>query len=202
MPLSLKPGLTLYFCRHGETEANVAQRFQGISRDTPLTEKGRAQAREIGRILHGAALEPTRLAYASSPLGRARATSEIVRETLGLSASGYAVDDRLVEINLGFWEGLNHAEARAEFSAAYEARERDKWNIPVPGGESYRDVAARAESWICDLAADTFAVSHGGFTRVLRGLFGGLDWREISALDEPQGVLFRVRGDRVEELRT
>ncbi len=50
MRLELKPGLTLYFARHGETIANVEHRFQGHN-DTPLTERGRTQARMIAAIL-------------------------------------------------------------------------------------------------------------------------------------------------------
>jgi probable phosphoglycerate mutase len=69
----------------------------------------------------------------------------------------------------------------------------------VPGGESYADVADRAERWIKSLKADTFAISHGAFTRILRGLFEGLNAAEMSALDEPQGVVFRVRGSKVKE---
>jgi len=40
MALELKPGITLYFCRHGESVANVEKRFQGDHVDTPLTAKG------------------------------------------------------------------------------------------------------------------------------------------------------------------
>ena len=47
-------------------------------------------------------------------------------------------------------------------------------------------------SWIAELDADTFAVSHGAATRILRGLFAGLSWQQMSDLDEPQGVVFRV----------
>ena len=36
--------------------------------------------------------------------------------------------------------------------------------------------------------------------RILRGLLTGLDWRAMSALDEPQGVVFRVRGTEVVRL--
>ena len=36
MPLELPRGLTLYFARHGQTEANVEKRFSG-NKDTPLT---------------------------------------------------------------------------------------------------------------------------------------------------------------------
>jgi probable phosphoglycerate mutase len=72
--------------------------------------------------------------------------------------------------------------------------------VHVPGGENYAEVAARAQDWVHSLAADTFAVSHGAFTRILRGLFLGLDAQEMSALDEPQGVAFRIRGSEVVQL--
>jgi probable phosphoglycerate mutase len=201
MPLSLKPGLTLYFCRHGETEANVLRRFQGRTMDTPLTANGQLQARISGKILRRVVSDPLQFAFISSPLGRARATMEIIRDTLGLPPELYSTDARLMELNLGAWEGLTAAEARARFSAAYDERAADRGNVRIPGGgENYSDVAARAESWVADLNADTFAVSHGVFTRILRGLFAGLAWQQMSDLDEPQGVLFRVRGATVERL--
>ncbi len=50
------------------------------------------------------------------------------------------------------------------------------------------------------LEHDSFAVSHGATTRILRGLLAGLDWQAMSALDEPQGVVFRVRGQAVVRL--
>jgi probable phosphoglycerate mutase len=50
----LKEGITLYFVRHGETDWNAVRRYQGQT-DTPLNDKGRAQAArngcELGRIL-------------------------------------------------------------------------------------------------------------------------------------------------------
>ena len=64
--------------------------------------------------------------------------------------------------------------------AAYKKRERDKWNVPITGGESYADVAKRAERWLASLKRDTFAVTHGGFTRILRGLFEELSGRSLS----------------------
>jgi len=200
MPPSLAPGLTLYICRHGETEANVEKRFQGLTLDTPLTVAGCEQAREIAGLLARHAPDPALLSYVSSPLQRARRTMEIVRETLGLPAAGYSTDDRLVEIDLGAWDGLTDAQARALDPVIYDKRKADKWSIRVPGGESYADVAIRCESFIADLGADTFAVTHGAYTRVLRGLFEGLTWQQMSRLDETQGVLFRVRGTSVERL--
>jgi probable phosphoglycerate mutase len=202
MSLSLPAGLTLYFCRHGETEANVEKRFQGRTRDTPLTATGREQARTTARTLKAAVQEVDVLAYLASPLPRACATMEIVLGELGLPERCYSTDPRLQEIDLGIWDGLTDAEARALDPAMFEKRGNDKWDVRVPGGENYADVAARAESWIADLKADTFAISHGAFTRILRGLFAGLGWKQMSDLEEKQGVLFRARGNTIAMLPT
>jgi broad specificity phosphatase PhoE len=201
MPLRIKDGLTFYFCRHGETEANVAGRFQGRTIDTPLTPKGLAQAKDLATILaRELGMRPT-IPFVASPLHRACVTMEIVRDGLDLPRDGYTTDPRLMEINLGAWDGLTHAEARALDPAAYEKREGDKWNVHVPGGgEDYADVAARAESFVADLKTDTFAIAHGAFTRILRGLFQGMNWKQMSDLDEPQGCIFRARGDDVVRL--
>jgi probable phosphoglycerate mutase len=201
MPLKLRDGLTFYFCRHGETEANVAKRFQGRTIDTPLTPKGLQQAADIGKILAREAGMRPDLTFFCSPLPRARKTMDIIREEVGLPLVGYMTDTRLLEINLGAWDGLTAEEARARDPAMYDKRTSDKWNVRVPGGgENYDDVARRAENFVDDLTADSLAVSHGAFTRILRGLFQGLDWQQMSDLDEPQGCLFRARGSDVVRL--
>ena len=201
MTLALKPGLTLYFARHGQTQANVAGRFQGHTSDTPLTPKGIQQAHDLAAILKRAVPEPQALSYVSSPLHRAQRTMEMVRGDLGLPVDGFHTDPRIIEIDLGAWDGLTHAEAKAKFPEAYKAREADKWDVNVPGGgENYKSVAVRLESFIGDLTTDTFAVSHGAATRILRGLFAGMSWQQMSALDEPQGVVFRVRDNVVVRL--
>jgi len=174
MALKLREGLTLYFCRHGETEANVERRFQGWTYNSPLTPKGVEQAQAIATLLRREAEAVSSLAYVSSPLPRARLTMEIVR-------------------------GKTEAQVRAIDNAGFEKRMADKGHVRVPGGgENYDDVATRLESWVSDLRRDTFAVSHGAATRILRGLFQCLSWDEMGALDEKQGVLFRARGSVVE----
>ena len=73
----LKPGVTLYFVRHGETDWNRAQRYQG-QRDIPLNATGREQAVGNGRVLAQAlGQEAAALDYVSSPLVRARETMEL-----------------------------------------------------------------------------------------------------------------------------
>jgi probable phosphoglycerate mutase len=179
----------------------VQKRFQGHTVDTPLTPKGLEQAKTLGRILKVNAPDPAALFYVVSPLHRAQHTMQIVLETLGFPTDSYTTDPRLIEIDLGAWDGLTAGEAKARFPEAYAARQKDKWNVDVPGGgENYASVARRATSFALGLKSDTFAVSHGAFTRILRGLFQGLTWQQMSDLDEPQGVIFRVHGSDVERL--
>jgi broad specificity phosphatase PhoE len=199
MSLKLATGITLYFARHGQTEANLARRFSG-KKDTPLTALGREQAQEIGRVLRREVGVRPALAFVSSPLARARATMEIARVELDLAPQGYTTDPRIAEIDLGDWDQLTQDEARALDPAYYDRRAADKWNVPALGGEDYEDVATRLIRWIADLKTDTFAISHGAATRILRGLFAGLDAAHMSALNEPQGVVFRVQGSEVTQL--
>jgi len=198
-PLKLADGLTLYFARHGQTQANREKRFSG-KKDTPLTELGREQALEIGKVLLRQLGPRPAIACVASPLQRARVTMEIARQALDLPAEGYGIDPRIQEIDLGRWDQLTEAQARALDPAYYERRDRDKWNVPALGGECYRDVAVRLTAWLGELKSDTFAVSHGAATRILRGLFLGLDAQAMSALDEPQGVVFRVCGGEIVQL--
>jgi len=199
--LRLADGITLYIARHGETEANVEKRFQGHSLNTPLTRKGRAQAKEIARILKAHA-DPAKLDYVSSPMQRTCETIALVREHLGLDAERFSSDARIMEIDLGLWDGLTHAQARGLDPKLYDRRENNKWTVRAPGGENYADVGKRARLWLMGLTRDTFAVSHGAFIRIVRGLFEGLDGKQISDLDEPQGVVFRIRGTTVKRYDT
>ena len=199
MPLELPAGLTLYFARHGQTEANIQKRFSGY-KDTPLTALGLEQAAQVGAILKRELGQAPGYQFISSPLARAMATMKIARQAMGLPAEGFATDNRLKEINLGVWDQLTDEEARALSPVLFEQRGNDKWHVRVPGGENYAEVAARISDWVRELKTGTIAISHGATTRILRGLLSGLDWRDMSALDEPQGVVFCVTGSQVVRL--
>jgi probable phosphoglycerate mutase len=196
LALELPGGITLYFARHGETEANVEKRFSGF-KDTPLTPRGFAQAATAGHILKRELGAAAGFAFVSSPLTRARVTMRVAREAMGLPPDGFATDNRLKEINLGVWDQLTDEEARALSPVLFEQRGNDKWHVRVPGGENYAEVAARLTDWVHELKQDTVAVSHGATIRILRGLLAGMDWRGMNALDEPQGVVFRAKGSEV-----
>jgi broad specificity phosphatase PhoE len=166
---------TIYYIRHGETEWNALGRLQGVQ-DIPLNELGRRQSVSAGHILKDLLRRDgeseTSLPFVASPLGRARQTMELLRGTLKLPLSGYAVDDRLREIGYGQWEGATLAEAQAQDPDLFARRQAEKWTVAPPGGETYVSVQARMADWYRELAADTVAVAHGGTARALMVALG------------------------------
>ena len=199
MTLTLPAGVTLYFARHGQTQANLEKRFSGF-KDTPLTPLGLAQAASVGHVLGRELGTADGFAFVTSPLARAIATMRIARQTMGLPPDGFSTDNRLKEINLGVWDQLTDEEARTQSPLLFEQRGNDKWHVQVPGGENYAEVAARLTDWVQELKQDTVAISHGAAIRILRGLLAGMDWRGMSALEEPQGVVFRAQDADVVKL--
>ena len=85
----------IYFIRHGETDWNQAQLFQGRT-DVPLNVRGRAQAGRTAACIREhfrLAGHPLRFAgLVSSPLSRAVETATIVASALGGSACGLPDD--------------------------------------------------------------------------------------------------------------
>ena len=192
----LKPGVTIFFVRHGETDWNLAQRYQG-QQDIPLNATGRAQAARNGRVLtselgdRAAALD-----YVSSPLQRARETMEIMRREMELAPREYRTDDRLREINYGHWEGELWRDLPQLDPQEFAAREADKWGWRPRGGESYRDLSNRVAAWLAEVDRDVVVVAHGGVMRVLRGLTLELKPAEIFQADVPQDKVLVIEGDR------
>src|SRR5262245_22987963 len=193
----LKPGVTLYFVRHGETDWNRAGRFQG-QRDIPLNARGCAQAARNGQVLAeilGAGTAA--LDYVASPLLRARETMEIIRQELALPRPGYRTDERLREIHYGHWEGRLWEELPHADPEGYAARLIDPWGWQPAGGESYRMLSERVAHWLAEITNDAVVVSHGGVSKVLRGLVLQLGVAEIASLDVPQDKVLQVTAGNV-----
>lgn len=181
----------LYLLRHGETEFNVKRRLQG-QQDSPLTARGRAQARAHGALLKTLIAEPEAWRVVASPLGRTMDTARLACAELGLPEAAIETDPRLMEIAFGDWEGLTWTEAEARHPDLWAARERDRWGFVVPGGESYAMVALRARAFLDEPRGNTIVVSHGAFGRVMRGLYSRLAPPEIKTLEQPQDALHRL----------
>jgi len=189
----LTPNPLLFYARHGETAWNIEGRLQG-HRDSDLTALGRAQAVTCGEVLRDLlardGLAPASLDYVASPLGRARATMERMRTTLGLEAGDYRTDARLAELAYGRWEGMTYAELLAREPETLEARERDKWNFVPPGGESYAQLLARVAEWHVTVRRNSMVVAHGGTVRVLMVLHGIMAPEAAASAEIEHGVLY------------
>ena len=92
----------IYVIRHGETVFNAEQKLQGHC-NSPLTDKGKAQALSIGLELKKH-LSNRNYQICCSSLGRAQQTANIICAALGYSTLKIKQDDRLKEFSLGAWE--------------------------------------------------------------------------------------------------
>jgi broad specificity phosphatase PhoE len=182
---------TIYFIRHGETDWNVEGRLQG-QRDIPLNDLGRVQAEESGRRLRSLVARYEDLDYVASPMSRTRETMERLREAIGLHPSAYRLDDRLVELTFGTWEGLTWKDVRKQEPVAAAARERDKWGYVPPEGESYAMLAERVRPILGDLTRDTVMVSHGGVARAFLSAACGVSTRHAASIDIWQGKVLVI----------
>lgn len=160
---------TVYLIRHGETDANLARRVQGRGLDMPLNATGEAQAARLGDRFTGVPLT----AVHASPLVRARQTAEAIATLHGLPV---ATDPDLEEIGWGVLEGQDDdAATAAAFAHLYAHWEAGDFDVRLEGGESVREVQARAHAaWgrILDAHAGVpdahvAVVSHGRTIRVL-----------------------------------
>ena len=141
----------IVFVRHGETVPNREGRLLGWV-DAPLTEVGRRQAEQLAARLRD--LAPA--AVVSSPLGRARETAAPIAAAVGGEVE---IDDRLIEIDYGEWDGR----PLVELPSDVVARWRRDADFAPPGGESLRRVGGRVAGF-CEerLGRDgvVVAVSH------------------------------------------
>lgn len=163
--MSTHPKLTLLAIRHGETELNVAKRYQGHS-DSPLTENGRKQVSSLGRRMEKIKFDT----LISSDLGRTQETATIIAEYTGHSIK---TDSRLRERNYGVLEGLTVSDIKAGHSEVLERLDANDPDYIIPDGESLRQhyqrnvaVFEELQSGISD--GRVALVVHGG---VLDSLF-------------------------------
>ena len=181
----------VYFVRHGQTDWNAEARFQG-TRDIPLNDKGRGQARHNGATLKEL-VDPAKVNFIASPLMRTRETMEIIRTEMGLDPQAYQTDDRLKELSFGDWEGRTVTELEETQADLWAARQTDKWFFRPPQGESYQDLADRLRSWVNEIDGPLVVVSHGGVNRGLRFLLSDHDNETLANALIPQDKVMIIK---------
>lgn len=174
--------MKIYFVRHGETQWNVKKIFQGI-KDSPLTEKGQEQARELKNKLN----EIDFNYFYSSPLGRAVQTLEILTEDRKNITLGTIEDFR--EINMGDMEGV----PREEFEKKYPVQFNNLWHNGKDydpsefNGENFQEVLDRVKKGLKFLAENhkdsdkILVVSHG---IALEAIFASINKEGVGTFSE------------------
>jgi phosphoserine phosphatase len=164
--------------RHGQTPWNKDQIFRG-SRDIPLNDTGREEARLAGEWLKG---DTIHAAYCS-PLSRARETGEAIARHHGLQVLDLP---GLSDLCYGDWEGLSLTEVKTRYGDLYHRWETAPHSVRFPGGETLDELKARALDALEEIMprhpGQTVLVSaHRAVNKVLIGAFLGLDnshfWR-------------------------
>ena len=125
--------------RHGETIWNAEGRIQGQG-DSPLTERGIAQARAVARRLQ----EEEFTTLYGSHLGRVIETARHVADVTGHAIT---IDERLQERHYGLFEGLTYAEAQTQHPDIFATYQQLRYTADYahPGAESLRQLTERGQ---------------------------------------------------------
>jgi isoleucyl-tRNA synthetase len=173
-----RPKNTYFLQRHGESEHNVANIVTCApeKKEWHLTAHGREQVEKSAAVLKAQGV--TKI-YAS-PLLRTREAAEIISGVTGVEV---VYDDRLVELDVGEFNGKTIQEYHAYFSEKLE-----RFSKPAPGGESLLDVRKRMVAFMKDIDArhigeKIVVIGHGDPLWLMLTGFAGLSDEETLAAD-------------------
>ena len=207
----------LVLVRHGQSSWNLENLFTGWT-DVDLTEQGRAEAAEAGRLL--AAEQPRFDIAFTSVLKRAIRTLWIVLDTMDLMWIPVERSWRLNERHYGALQGLDKAQTVALHGAEqvkiwrrsydiappplsatdprhprFDARYASLAPADLPATESLKDTLARVlPFWSKRIAPkikvgrDVLVVAHGNSLRALVKMLDGMSEADIVEFNIPTGV--------------
>lgn len=193
----------LVLIRHGESEVNRINRERRLfcgRLDTPLTDLGRTQAVQAGKLL--ASVPNLQIRYAiSSTLSRARDTLELMKPVLPDNCRFLTASSELSERSLGSFEGQSEEDVFVKFPAyRHDPQYNRFFNDFVqkaPGGENLQDVTDRMTRVVLALwdsiDDDWVVVTHGCAIRCLLGRL--LNWSAERVIDThiPNAIPIIVR---------
>lgn len=162
------------FIRHGQTEWNIAGRFQGQS-DIELTDEGKQQAKLLAEHFPVERID----AVYSSDLQRAMFTAKAVADKFGLTVQP---EKAFRELSFGDYEGLTYKEIAERDSKCLECF----WTRPdllhFPHGETFEQVQQRAIGRLKEILAvnddkHIVVVAHGAVLRTILATAMHIDLR-------------------------
>ena len=172
--------IQLFLVRHGLTEWNLTNRFQGWS-DVPMNSEGYNQVGKLAKQLSGIQFA----AVYSSDLCRAAQTAELIIAQSEHQHTPLVVQKcfDLREISFGDWEGLTFQDISQSDPEAVNHWVNGLDTFNPPGGESLAQLAERMKKFTKELLGNfspdmvtqpILLVAHGGSLQLLLCLFLGV----------------------------
>lgn len=173
--------LTFYLLRHGRTVWNEQGLLQGHS-DSPLTEKGIADAQLTGKAL---AHIPFIAGY-SSCLKRSIDTASLILSENFVKPIPHFQHQGLNEQYFGQWEGKRVDDLRQLPQYQNMKQYPERYDASENGGESYAAMATRVLAAMQDIInvhqqGNILIVAHGHSLRLLTALLNGATWQNYLA---------------------
>jgi 2,3-bisphosphoglycerate-dependent phosphoglycerate mutase len=180
----------LVFIRHGETDWNRQQRFQG-QLDVPLNDTGHVQAQRLAARLAASAERGTLF---SSDLSRAQQTAAPLAAAWGVQP---LLLPGLREQAFGVLEGMDAPTVQAQEPALWQSWLQQDADFAAPGGESQRQFHSRVLGAVQALVAQhrgrLFVVTHGGVLDMLWRSAHGLPLSGLRECAIPNTGINRLR---------
>ncbi len=145
--------------------------------------EGETAGAEIAAALR--ALGPV-AAVVASPARRCRRLAERIAARDGVALR---LDERLLELDFGRWEGLPWAEIPRRESDPWAA---DPWRRAPPGGEPFAALHARVGAALADLPAGAAVVAHAGPIRAARMILAAESFDVAFARPVPYATPLRI----------
>ena len=163
--------IKIYACRHGAVKAS------GLCYGQTDVETVQSKEASIIEIKEALSKLPAPDTVWTSPLTRCR----MLADALG---SPYQIDERLMEVSFGQWEGMSWSDIYQKYPHEMDAWGADWYGVAPPGGESAQMLERRVKDWLKSLTVGTHLVfTHAGVIRALRVLCTLHSWAHV--IEEP-----------------
>lgn len=149
---------TIYFVRHGLSEANVAGIASGGEHQSELTDAGREQARQAGRNLKDKNIDT----IVCSPMTRTIETAQLIAKEIGYDVDKIRANNAFIERYMGEYSGRPHAEYRKVVTSG----------VLPPDMEKPEEMIKRIKQgldWVRSLDGENIVlVAHGATGRIIQ----------------------------------
>ena len=187
----------LFLIRHTQTQYNVANRIGGNS---PLTKKGRAQAKALGEFFKKKKISYIFTSEKARTMDTARAICEVQDNCRIISLKEFN------EINAGICERMTYEDIERKLPRVFEKRGADKYHYVYPDGESYETMKPRITQGIKKafflnrLANNIMIVGHQAVNRMILSHFLYRREDDVPFIYVPQDRFYHIASTQDKKL--